>query len=158
MLLRGTLVYLLLFLFLRFFLKRQTGIIGVADLLVVVLIADAAQNAMGSEYQSVPEGAALVGAIIFWDYALDWLGQRFPSFARLMCPQPLLLIKDGKMLRRNMRQEMITEAELLSQLRQHGVESPDDVKKAYIEGDGSISVIKNEAETESKQKKDKAVA
>lgn len=142
--LRGTITYILLFLILRFFLKRQSGVIGIADLLVIVLIADAAQNAMASEYKSITEGAILILTIVFWNYAVDWLGFRFPALRRLTRPPPLLLIKDGKMLFRNMRQEMITTEELNSQLRQQGVEHCSDVKRAYIEGDGSISVIRND--------------
>ncbi len=78
--LRGTITYIMLFLILRFLLKRQSGVIGIADLLVVVLIADAAQNAMASEYKSITEGAILVLTIVFWNYAVDWLGFRFPAF------------------------------------------------------------------------------
>ena len=51
--LRGTIMYILLFTILRFFMKRQSGVIGIADLLVIVLIADAAQNAMANEYKSL---------------------------------------------------------------------------------------------------------
>jgi uncharacterized membrane protein YcaP (DUF421 family) len=143
---RGTLTYLLLFLILRFFLKRQTGVIGIADLLVVVLVADAAQNAMAAEYKSITEGALLVFTIVFWNYAVDWLGYRFPALQRFVRPPPLQLIKDGRMLVRNMRQEMITAEELNSQLRQQGIESCDEVKEAYIEGDGRISIIKKQHE------------
>jgi uncharacterized membrane protein YcaP (DUF421 family) len=139
--LRGTLVYLFLFFILRI-LRREAGAIGISDLLVVVLIADAAQNAMASEYKSVTEGAVLVGTIALWDYFLDWLGYRFPAFQRLLRPKSLLLIKDGRMLKRNMRQEMITEEELIGQIRQQGAERVSEVKKAYLEGDGNISVIK----------------
>lgn len=142
--LRGTITYIMLFLILRFFLKRQAGVIGIADLLVVVLIADAAQNAMASEYKSITEGAILVLTIVFWNYAIDWLGFRFPAFQRLTRPPPLLLIKDGEMLFRNMRQEMITTDELNSQLRQQGIAHCSQVKRAYIEGDGRISVIRND--------------
>lgn len=140
---RGTVVYLLLFFVLRF-LRREIGAIGIADLLVIVIIADAAQNAMGGDYKSITEGLVLVATIAFWDYTLDWLGYRFPFFQRLVRAAPLPLIKNGQMLRRNMRQEMITEEELLSQLRQQGVESVSEVKKVYLEGDGRISVILNE--------------
>jgi hypothetical protein len=56
---RGTMTYIMLFVILRFLLKRQTGVIGVADLLVIVLIADASQNAMANEYKSITEGAIL---------------------------------------------------------------------------------------------------
>src|SRR3712207_9303493 len=92
---RGTATYVMLFLILRFLLKRQTGVIGIADLLVIVLIADAAQNAMAAEYKSITEGALLVLTIVFWNYALDWLGYRFPAFQRLVRPPPLPLMKDG---------------------------------------------------------------
>jgi uncharacterized membrane protein YcaP (DUF421 family) len=144
--LRGTLTYIMLFMILRFLLKRQSGVIGIADLLVIVLIADAAQNAMAHEYKSITEGAILVLTIVFWNYAIDWLGFRFPSLQRLTRPPPLLLIKDGKMLFRNMRREMITSEELNSQLRQQGVETCSEVKTAYIEGDGSISIIRYDRE------------
>ena len=148
---RGTLTYIMLFLILRFLLKRQTGVIGIADLLVIVLIANAAQNAMAAEYKSITEGALLVLTIVFWNFALDWLAYRFPAFQRLVRPPPLPLIKDGRMLFRNMRHETITEEELNSQLRQQGIKSCDEVREAFIEGDGRISIIKRiEEETPSK--------
>src|SRR5918998_3535397 len=96
--LRGTLTYIMLFTVLRFLLKRQTGVIGIADLLVIVLIADAAQNAMAAEYKSITEGALLVLTIVFWNYFLDWLGYRFPAFQRIVRPPPPKIIQDGRML------------------------------------------------------------
>jgi uncharacterized membrane protein YcaP (DUF421 family) len=143
-LLRGTLVYLLLFLVMRFFLRRRTGGLGMADILVVVLIADAVQNAMGSDYKSVTEGGLLVLTISFWDFLLDWIGHRIPWLRRLTRPSPLLLIEDGRLLRRNMRQEMITTEELLSQLRQEGIDDPREVKRAFLEGDGHMSVLRRD--------------
>ena len=142
--LRGTLTYLALFVLMRVVLKRETGTVSLADLLMVVLIADAAQNAMASEYKSVTEGVVLVSTLIFWNYALDWLGARFPLFGRLVHPPPLKLVEDGRLLRRNMRKEMITEEEMMSHLREQGVEDVSEVKAAYMEGDGRISVIKAE--------------
>src|SRR5215216_1163526 len=142
--LRGTLVYLLLFFVLRV-MRREAGALGISDLLVVVLIADAAQNAMSSEYKSVTEGAVLVGTIIFWDYSLDWLGYRFPSFGRVLRPAPLPLVKDGRALRQNMRRELISMDELMSQLREQGVEHLSEVKRCYLEGDGQVSVIKKDS-------------
>jgi uncharacterized membrane protein YcaP (DUF421 family) len=138
--LRGTIVYLFLFILLRL-LRRQAGAIGIADLLVVVLIADAAQNAMASEYKSITEGLILVMTIVFWDYFLNWLDYRFAWLRRLLRPTPLLLIKDGRIYRRNLKQELITEEELMEKLREQGVESVEEVKEAYLEGNGSISVI-----------------
>lgn len=142
--LRGTFVYLLLFFVLRV-LRREAGALGISDLLVVVLIADAAQNAMSSDYKSVTEGAVLVGTIVAWDFFIDWLGYRFPAVQRLLRPAPLPLVKDGRMIRRNMRKEMITTEELMSLLREQGVESVEEVKACRLEGDGHISVIKKDS-------------
>ncbi len=138
---RGSLTYIILFVLLRSVLKRVAGAVGMADLLMVVLIADAAQNALADDYTSITDGVLLVGTIVFWNYALDWLGYRFPAFQHFFHPPPLRLIQNGKMLRQNMRRELITEDELLSQLRQQGVSSVEAVQEAFMEGDGGISVV-----------------
>ena len=151
---RGSLTYIMLFVILRFLLKRQSGVIGIADLLVVVLIADAAQNAMAFEYNSITEGALLVLTIVFWNYFIDWLGFRFKPLRRFTRPPPLKLIENGRMLPRNMRQEMITKEELDSQLRQQGIDDCGAVKEAFIEGDGRISIIRwDNGETAKSEKK-----
>jgi uncharacterized membrane protein YcaP (DUF421 family) len=135
--LRGTIVYLFLFVLLRI-LRRGAGAIGISDLLVLVLVADAAQNAMASEYKSITEGLVLVTTIVLWDYLLDWLGYRFPGLRPLLRPAPSLLIKNGRVQRRNLAREMITEEELVEQLREQGVASIEEVKESFMEGDGHI--------------------
>lgn len=144
--LRGTLTYLSLFLLLRFILKRESGTVGITDLLVVVLLADAAQNAMADDYRSVPDGILLVATIIFWNYALNWLGYRFPRIQRLVHPPALLLAENGNMIRKNMRKEFITEEELMSMLREQGIDDLAKAAKVYMEGDGQISVITKEGD------------
>lgn len=139
---RGTLVYSSLFLLLRVILKRQSGTLGVGDLLVIVLIADAAQNAMAGNYTSVPDGIVLVATIIFWSFTLDWLGYHFPWFGRFIHPPPLELVRDGRMLRRNMRLELISPEELMGELRLQGVSDLREVKRACMEGNGEISVLR----------------
>lgn len=143
MFLRGTAIYLFIFFMLRIF-RRQAGSIGISDLLVVVLVADAAQNAMANEYKSITEGIVLVATVFAWDMLLDWLGDRYKGtwLGRLLRPAPLLLIRNGRILRHNLRKEMVTEDELLGQLRELGVERVEDVKKSYLEADGHISVVK----------------
>jgi uncharacterized membrane protein YcaP (DUF421 family) len=142
MVIRGTLMYLGLFLLMRVTMKRQAGSFSMADILLIVLIADAAQNGFANEYRSITEGLVLVATIIFWDIAIDWLGQRSRNFARFVSPPPLLLVRDGHMLRANMRQEFITPEEMMSHLRQQGIQKLAEVKRAYMEPDGQISVIK----------------
>jgi uncharacterized membrane protein YcaP (DUF421 family) len=139
---RGSLVYLAVFLLLRFVLRREAGTLGVADLLVVVLIADAAQNALAANYSSITDGVLLVATIVLCAYLMDWLGYRFPAFDRLVHAPPLPLVKGGRLLRRNMRRELITEEEMLGYLRLHGVADVGDVEEARLESDGRISVVK----------------
>jgi uncharacterized membrane protein YcaP (DUF421 family) len=141
---RGTLMYLGLFIVLRFMARRQAGHFGPADLLVIVLIADAAQNGLGKEYQSVTEGLVLVMTIVAWEYIIDWLTYRFPSLRPVLVPPPLTLIKDGRIVEKALRKEMLSMDELASQLRQQHVEDIAEIKLAKLEGDGRLSVIRRE--------------
>ena len=139
---RGSIVYLAIFALLRFVLKKVTGTLSIGDLLIIVLIADASQNAMSAGYNSITDGLVLVLTIMFWSYSLDWLAHRFPMFERVLHPPPLPLVRDGQMIARNMRRELITHDELMSHLREQGVKDLSEVQSAAMEGDGRISVIK----------------
>jgi uncharacterized membrane protein YcaP (DUF421 family) len=143
--LRGSVLYIALFTLLRIVLKRQTGTLGMTDLLLITLIADASQNAMAGEYTSIADGIVLVATIIFWNYAFDWLSFKFDWFGRLVEPPPLPLVRNGRLLRRNMRLELIKEEELMMELRQQGLDNISKVKIAYIESDGRVSVIQYES-------------
>ena len=138
---RGSTVYLTLFFLLRIVLRRESGGVGVTDLLVIVLIADAVQNAMAGDYHSVSDGLLLSGTLIFWSFALDWLTYHWPPFGRFVHPPPLPIVKDGRLLRANLRKELLTEADVLAEVRQQGLEDLSQVKQAFMEFDGRISVI-----------------
>jgi uncharacterized membrane protein YcaP (DUF421 family) len=139
-------MYLILFAALRILVRRHIGSLSLMDLLLMVLIADAAQNAMAADYQSITEGVVLCGTLIGWNYLFDWLAYRFPSFQRLLEPPPLPVIRDGRFIQRNMRQEFVTKDELLGQLREQGVNDVAIVQVAYIESDGGLSVIRRDGE------------
>ena len=143
--LRGTLMYLLLFVVLRVLVKRHVGGLGISDLLMIVLIADAAQNGMAGEYKSITEGVILCATVIFWSHALDWLTYRFKFMQKLLEPAPLALVRNGMIQRKNLKQEMITEDELMSNLREHGIDDVKMVRLAFAEPDGQISVIRKDA-------------
>jgi uncharacterized membrane protein YcaP (DUF421 family) len=141
---RDTLMYLGLFMILRFMARRQAGHFGPADLLVIVLIADAAQNGLGKDYQSVTEGLVLVVTIVAWEYIIDWLTYRFPALRPVFRPPSLTLVKDGRFVEESMRKEMLSIDELTSLLRQQQVEDIAEVRLAKLEGDGRISVLRRE--------------
>jgi uncharacterized membrane protein YcaP (DUF421 family) len=137
---RGTAVYLALFLVLRFLPRRTMGGMSPSDILIIVLIADAVQEAMAGKYESITEGLALAGTIIFWAVAIDWLDYRFPQL-HLSDGKQIPLIRNGRIIQRNLDRQKITREEVLAQLRQHGLSSEHDVESAYLEGDGHVSVL-----------------
>jgi uncharacterized membrane protein YcaP (DUF421 family) len=142
---RGSAIYWFLFLILRVVLRRDVGAIGAADVLLIVLIADAAQNAMAGEYKSITDGCILIATIVGWNYLIDWAGFHSPRIAALLEAPPLLLVHHGRILHRNLRRELITTDELMSKLREQGIESVDQVKAARLESSGEVSVISTNA-------------
>jgi uncharacterized membrane protein YcaP (DUF421 family) len=156
---RGTLMYLFLFVVFRFSMRRGVGAVGLADVLVLVLIADAAQNAMAGDYNTVAEGGLLVLTIIGWNALFDWLAYRFPAFERFAEPRSLTLVRNGRILQPNLRRSLMTQDELRSKLREHGVQNVSDVKAARLESDGEVTVIANKGKTNGdKPPKKKTVA
>jgi uncharacterized membrane protein YcaP (DUF421 family) len=142
--LRGSMIYLFLFGVFRFILRRDVGSVGIADILILVLVADASQNAMAADYKSVPDGVVLIGTLVAWNYLFDFLSFHFPAFQKFAEPAPLCLVKDGRKLHRNMRKEYITDQELDAKMREQGVESVAEVKRAYLETNGEFTVIKKD--------------
>ena len=142
---RGTLMYLGLFLMLRVILDRRSQGISTPDVLLIVLIADAAQNGMAAQYRSITEGLVLVATILFWDYVLDWITYRVPSVGQWIEPPALPLIRDGKLLRQNLRKELISVDELRSMLREKGIDDYHAIRLAQLEPSGELSVLKGES-------------
>ena len=125
MVVRGTAMYWFLFVLFR-----------------LVIIADASQNAMSGEYRSISDGFVLVATIVAWNYCIDALAYLSPRLQKILEPPPLLLIRRGALLRRHMRHELVSEAELKGKLREHGVTDFAEVDRAWMESDGRITVIK----------------
>lgn len=142
MIVRGTVMYWFLFCIFRFALRRDVGSIGIADVLLLVLIADASQNAMAGEYQTVPDGIVLVGTLVGWNVFVDWAAYRFDALNRILEAPPLLLVRHGRIVHRNLRREFLKVSELEAELRKQGVADLKEVRAAYMESDGHISVIR----------------
>lgn len=143
MIIRGTVIYWFLFLVFRFVIPRDVGKIGIADILILVIIADASQNAMAGEYTTITEGMVLIAVLVGWNVIFDRLSFYSPAFRRFTTPALLCLVKNGQLQKRNMRREFITEDELWAHLRQQGVETLSEVRTVYLESDGGFSVVKN---------------
>jgi uncharacterized membrane protein YcaP (DUF421 family) len=144
MVIRGSAIYWFLLVVFRFVLRRDIGSMSMADLLFIVLVADASSSAMQGEYKSITNGVALLGTLIAWNYLLDLLSYRYGLVARLLEPPPEPLVRHGKLVTRTLRKERLTVDELMAKLREEGVEDLGLVRIARLESDGKISVIRNE--------------
>lgn len=144
LMLRGTLMYWFLFIVFRFILRRDVGPLGISDFLFVVILGDAAQNGMIGSATSAIDGMVLIGTLVFWSYMLDFMSFQFPVMQHFTSPPRLCLVRDGKLLRRNMRREFKTDEELNAKIRQEGVEDIAIVKRMYLEADGEMSLIRQD--------------
>lgn len=141
---RGSAVYWFLFLIFRLVVRRDAGSIGIADILLLVIIADAAQNAMAGEYRTVTEGMILIATIVGWNVLVDYAAYRSHRLQRWLEPRQLVLVKNGQIQYHNLRRQFMSEQELMAKLREHGVEKLATVKRAYLEGSGSVTVIERD--------------
>jgi uncharacterized membrane protein YcaP (DUF421 family) len=141
---RGTVIYWFIFLMFRFVFHRDIGSIAITDVMLLVLIADAASNGMSGNYDSITDGCLLVTTLAGWNYVLNWISFHFPSIRRLVESPPLVLVKDGKLQRKAMRRELITVEELQSKLREEGIKDLNEIKIAFLEQNGEISVLRHD--------------
>lgn len=142
---RGTTLYFAILVFMRFMPRRTAGELATMDLIFLLLIAEAAAHSLG-DYQSVADGVIVIATLMAWDYFLNFLAFHVPFVERLTAAPPLRVVRDGRLLRRSMRREFLTEEELMASLRQQGIDDIKDVKAAFVESEGQISVIKNKPE------------
>ena len=142
--LRTTIVYLALLALLRLTGNRQLGQMSTFDLVLLLIIANAVQNAMVGPDTSLAGGLVAAGVLIGWHKVIDWWRQRSRGFAKLLAGEGIMLVHHGKALATHLRRAGITRDELLQALREHGVASVEDVMLAVLEPDGSVSVIRND--------------
>ena len=100
--------------------RRTGGELATMDLAFLLLIAEAASNAFG-EYTSIADGLILVMVLMGWNFIVNAASYHCRSVENLVSSRPIEIVRNGKMLRRNMRREFVTEEELMSALRQQSL-------------------------------------
>lgn len=142
--LRATVAYLVLVVLVRVIPKRNAGHISPNDMLFLIVIGTMGTDAIMGGATSLGDILLMIGLIIGWGYALDALEYRFPALRRLFRDRQTLLIDNGRLLRANMRREMVTEEELMAVLREKGVNDLSQIDSASLEADGEISFVKKD--------------
>ena len=139
--LRTLIIYLVILFGLRLSGKREIGQMTVFDLVVLLLISNAVQNAMVGPDTSLLGGVLAALVLLLVNSLVARLNLSLPGFRRLVEGTPTLLVLHGKVVSEHMRREGIDSESLLAALREHGVSEIDGVEMAVLEIDGSISVV-----------------
>ena len=121
--------------------KRALGQITPFDVLLIVLLGNAVQNALLGEDTSLAGGLLLAATLIAINYAVGWLVSRSRRMERLVEGEPVLVARDGKLLESVLRRELLTRADFDAALRQQGCRSIDEVELALLETNGHITIV-----------------
>lgn len=134
-------VYLFIILAIRIFGKKELAQLSVYDLVFILLISNAVQNAMVGPDSTLSGGLVAAASLFVVNYFLKRLQFRFPSFGKAIQGDAIMLVFEGQILSSHMQNAGITDDELMEVVREHGVASISDVDLAVLEVDGNISVI-----------------
>jgi uncharacterized membrane protein YcaP (DUF421 family) len=139
---RTLLVYLALLVALRLAGKRELGQMTPFDLIVLLLISEAVQNAIIGGDESLTGGLIAAGVLIGTNYSLAFASERVSwRLRQALEGVPTIVVSNGRFLRQNMKKEGLGEEEILMAIRQQGIGEVKDVHLAVLETDGTISVV-----------------
>ena len=137
-------VYFFIILAIRLFGKKELAQLSVYDLVFILLISNAVQNAMVGPDSTLTGGLVAAGSLFVINYILKQLQLRYPKFGKAIQGDAIMLVFQGKILSSHMKNAGITEDELMEVIREHGVASVSKVDLAVLEVDGNISVLSTE--------------
>jgi len=141
---RTAIIYLAVLVGLRLTGKREVGQMTPFDLVLLILIANAVQNAMTGPDNSVTGGLVAAGTLLILNFLVSRVVFRNRRLRRIVEGTPTILIRDGQLIMKNLASEHMTADELLQALREHGVPRSEEVGLAVLEIDGSISVLRKD--------------
>jgi uncharacterized membrane protein YcaP (DUF421 family) len=138
---RTAVVFVVLIIGLRVLGKRELGQMTIYDLVLLVIVGNAVQNAMVGSDTTLVGGIVAVGVLLVLNRLLTIISGRSRRLARVLVGEPVLLVSDGHFLEGHLRRHGITHDQVFAALREHGVASLHGVKMAVLEVDGTISVV-----------------
>jgi uncharacterized membrane protein YcaP (DUF421 family) len=125
----------------RIFGKRQIGGMNIYDLVLVLLLANAVQNAMTKGSGNLGVGLVSAGTLLLADRLLGIVFTRRPALEGQLLGTPTVIVEDGRFVEEHLRREGVTQDEVLAAMRQFGLTELAQVKLAVLEADGSLSVV-----------------
>ena len=143
--LRTVIVLLALVIGLRLLGKRQMGQFNIYDLALIMLLANAVQNAMTNGDGHILTGIVSAGALFLMGWIVSRAFINLPGLQQRVVGGSTLLVNNGQRIRDHMRRERITDDQVLAAMRQHGVCDFSEVRMAVLEIDGTISIVPKDA-------------
>lgn len=142
--LRAVSVYLFILIAIRIFGKKELSQLSTSDLVLILLISNAVQNAMVGPDTSLGGGFVAAAALFLVNYLFKQGLFFFPKFNRTVEGDETMLVYKGNIIDEHLRKERITLNELQAVIREHGVADVKDVELAILERDGNISIVSKE--------------
>ncbi len=138
---RTAIIYLFLVVAIRLSGKREVGQMSVLELVAILVISDAVQNSMVGENTTLWGGIVAVVTLLGMDTAIRTATRRSRRLRNAIDGEPRLLVRDGRLLQKALREENVEASEVRTAIRSAGLARVDDVRLAVLETDGTISVI-----------------
>ena len=142
---KTALIYIFLVVGLRLLGKRELGQMSIYDLVLVVVIANSVQNAMVGQDTTLVGGIVAAVTLLLLNRALTWLIGLRPGIRHWLIGDPVLIVRNGRLLWGAMKQEGLTREHVMAAMREHGIGVLDDVQMAVLEVNGEISIVPKEA-------------
>ena len=140
---RGLLVYAAMLIVIRLLGKRTVGNFTAFDLLVALMLGEVVDEIIYGDV-SLAQGFTAIIVVAAAKYVTAWLTCWKPSLSRILEGKPTELVKNGELVRRGLREELLNEKDVMAELRLQGVSDMREVKLALMEVDGVVSVIREE--------------
>lgn len=147
---RAVVIYAFLLLLLRFTGKRQVGQLSPFDLVLLLVLSNAVQNAMNGGDNSITGGLILATTLVALNWIVGWATYRSKWLEALIEGRPVILIHDGKVYHRALKSVQMTIHELRAALRTEGCAAEDEVRLAMLENNGHVTVIRRDNENQTK--------
>ena len=138
---KSTVIYLVVVFAMRLVGTRQLGQMTTYDFVLIVVVANAVQNALVGGDSTLAGGLVSALTLLLLNRLFTAFLSAFPWLEQRMVGEPVVLVSDGQPRLESMKREGVTPEELLAALREHAVGSLEDVRLAVLEVDGEISVV-----------------
>jgi len=145
-LLRTIIIYAFIILAVRIMGKRQISDMQTSELVITLVISDIIAIPMQSVEQPLMSGLLPIIVLVSLEIILSIIMLKSSKFRNIICGNPMVIISDGVVLKKQLKKLRISYEDLYSLLRQQGIFDVKKVRYGIVETNGSISILQYEEE------------